>query len=47
MILQDNNLMTVTEASKRWGYDLGYVRLTKKKYPNKIPEGEIRLLEKL
>ncbi|EMF0380252.1 hypothetical protein JMQ93_002682, partial [Enterococcus hirae] len=44
--LHDNDLMTATEASLRWGYDSGYVRQMKKKYPNKIPEGEIRLFGK-
>lgn len=44
--LQDNDLMTATEASQRWGYDSGYVRQMKKKYSNKIPEGEIRLFGK-
>ena len=28
------------------GYDSSYVRQIKKKYPNKIPEGEIRLFGK-
>ncbi len=44
--LHDNDLMTATEASLRWGYDSSYVRQMKKKYPNKIPEGEIRLFGK-
>ncbi|MEQ6207383.1 helix-turn-helix domain-containing protein [Enterococcus mundtii] len=44
--LHDNDLMTATEASLRWGYDSGYVRQMKKKYPYKIPEGEIRLFGK-
>lgn len=38
--------MTATEASLRWGYDSGYVRQMKKKYPNKIPEEKIRLFGK-
>lgn len=29
--LHDNDLMTATEASLRWGYDSGYVRQMKKK----------------
>ncbi|EEW64439.2 helix-turn-helix domain-containing protein [Enterococcus faecium] len=44
--LHDNDLMTATEASLRWGYDSSYVRQMKKKYPNRIPEGEIRLFGK-
>ena len=44
--LHDNDLMTATEASLKWGYDSGYVRQMKKKYPNKIPNGEIRLFGK-
>ncbi|MGG5308315.1 hypothetical protein IGK38_003047 [Enterococcus pernyi] len=44
--LHDNDLMTATEASLRWGYDSGYVRQMKKKYPNKIPDGEIILFGK-
>lgn len=44
--LHDNDLMTATEASLRWGYDSGYVRQMKKKYPNKISGGEIRLFGK-
>ncbi|WP_227644866.1 helix-turn-helix domain-containing protein [Enterococcus faecium] len=44
--LYDKDLTTATEASLRWGYDAGYVRQMKIKYPGKIPEGEIRLFGK-
>ncbi|GMC03133.1 helix-turn-helix domain-containing protein [Enterococcus thailandicus] len=40
--LMDEDLMTAPEASHRWGYDKGYVRQMYQKYPDKIPEGEIR-----
>ncbi|HIB1875405.1 TPA: helix-turn-helix domain-containing protein [Enterococcus faecium] len=44
--LQDADLMTAAEASRRWGYESGYVRQMRKKYPEKIPEGEIRMFGK-
>lgn len=35
--------MTAAEASRRWGYESGYVRQMRKKYPEKIPEGVVRM----
>lgn len=38
--------MTAPEASRRWGYEESYVRQMIKKYPDRIPEGEIRMFGK-
>ncbi|EPH92627.1 hypothetical protein D922_02430 [Enterococcus faecalis 06-MB-DW-09] len=44
--LMSHDLMTAPEASKKWGYEESYVRQMIKKYPDRIPEGEIRMFGK-
>ncbi|MGM0203087.1 helix-turn-helix domain-containing protein [Enterococcus sp. AZ149] len=44
--LMSHDLMTAPEASRRWGYEESYVRQMIKKYPDRIPEGEIRMFGK-
>lgn len=44
--LMSDDLMTAPEASRKWGYEESYVRQMIKKYPDKIPEGEIRMFGK-
>lgn len=44
--LMSHVLMTAPEASRRWGYEESYVRQMTKKYPDRIPEGEIRMFGK-
>lgn len=44
--LMSSDLMTGPEASEKWGYESGYVRQMYRKYPDRIPEGEIRLFGK-
>lgn len=40
--LMSDELMTAPEASRKWGYEESYVRQMIKKYPERIPAGEIR-----
>lgn len=44
--LMSDDLMTASEASKKWGFEESYVRQIVKKYPERIPEGELRLFGK-
>lgn len=44
--LMSEDLMTASEASKKWGFEESYVRQIVKKYPERIPEGEVRLFGK-
>lgn len=44
--LMSDELMTAPEASRKWGYEESYVRQMIKKYPEKIPAGEIRMFGK-
>lgn len=44
--LMSDKLMTAPEASRKWGYEESYVRQMIKKYPDRIPEGEIRMFGK-
>lgn len=44
--LMSDELMTASEASKKWGFEESYVRQMVKKYPERIPEGEVRLFGK-
>lgn len=44
--LMSDDLMTASEASKKWGFEESYVRQIVKKYPERIPEGEVRLFGK-
>ncbi|EPH91084.1 hypothetical protein D922_02755 [Enterococcus faecalis 06-MB-DW-09] len=44
--LMSDDLMTAPEASRKWGYEESYVRQMIKKYPDRIPEGEIRMFGK-
>jgi len=40
------DLMTASEASRKWGFEESYVRQIVKKYPERIPKGEVRLFGK-
>ena len=40
--LMSAELMTAPEASRKWGYEESYVRQMIKKYPERIPAGEVR-----
>ncbi|WP_429968314.1 helix-turn-helix domain-containing protein [Enterococcus sp. AZ046] len=44
--LMSDELMTAPEASRKWGYEESYVRQMIKKYPERIPAGEIRMFGK-